>query len=66
VGSLVDFVRLVGFSGIFGDPRRSVWRDDTVTSEHVVVERRACFIDSVREPAGKTVTAIFVLLRLQD
>jgi hypothetical protein len=58
----------VGFSGVFGDPRRSVWRDNTVASEHVVVERRACFTDSVKELAGKTVTAIFVVVlsKLQD
>jgi hypothetical protein len=57
---------LVDFSGIIGEPRRSVWREETVASEHVVVERRACLIDSVREPVGKTVTAIFVLAKLQD
>lgn len=58
--SLADFVGFrPGFS-ICDDPRRRDWRDKTVESEHVVVDRTAFLTDSVIEPAGRTVTAIRV------
>jgi hypothetical protein len=58
--SFVDFVtRRTGFSGAFDDdPRRSVWRDNTVASEHVDVDRTACLTDSDIDLGGKTVTAM--------
>jgi hypothetical protein len=59
---LVDFVFFrAGFSVPIDDPRRRVWRDKTVESEHVVVDRTACLTVSVREFIGKTVTAMSVL-----
>jgi hypothetical protein len=61
-GSLADFVVFrAGFSGPIEDPRRRVWRDSTVESEHVVVDRTACLTVSVREFIGKTVTAMSVV-----
>lgn len=57
--SFVDFVaRLVGFSGSFDVARRRDWRDNTVVSVHVVVDRTASLMESVMELVGKTVTAI--------
>jgi hypothetical protein len=57
--SLLDFVFLrTGFSGTFDDPRRRVWRDNTVASEHVDVDRTACLMDSDIVLGGKTVTAM--------
>lgn len=53
----VVFLR-TGFSGTFDDPRRRVWRDNTVASEHVDVDRTACLMDSDIELGGKTVTAM--------
>lgn len=59
VVSFEDFVVLrVGFSEAFDDARRRVWRDNTVASEHVVVDRTASLTDSVIELAGRTVTAM--------
>ena len=59
VDSFVDFVfRRTGFSGAFDDPRSNVCRDNTVASEHVVVDRTACLTDSDIEVGGKTVTAM--------
>ena len=59
IGSLTDFVvRLTGFSGRFADARRRVWRDNTVVSEHVVVDRMAILMESDMELIGKTVTAM--------
>lgn len=59
VDSFVVFVfRRAGFSGDFDDPRSNVWRDNTVASEHVVVDRTACLIDSDIEVGGKRVTAM--------
>lgn len=58
-GSLTDFVvRLMGFSGGFDDARRRVWRDNTVVSEHVVVDRTASLTESDMELVGRTVTAM--------
>jgi hypothetical protein len=57
--SLVDFVfRRTGFAGTLHDPRSNVWRDNTVASEHVEVDRKACLTDSDIELGGKTVTAM--------
>jgi hypothetical protein len=46
------------------DPRRSVVREETVASEQVVVEQRACLTDSVKELAGRTVTAMLRVSKL--
>lgn len=61
--SLLDFVVFrIGFSALVVVsvffPRRRVWRDNIVESEHVVVDRMACLTDSLSEFIGKTVTAI--------
>jgi hypothetical protein len=57
-GSLTDFVRLAGFSRGFDDARRRDWRDITVVSEHVVVDRTASLTESGMELVGRTVTAM--------
>jgi hypothetical protein len=45
-------------SGGWDAPRRSAWRDDTVVAEQVEGDRTASLTDSVRESAGRTVTAM--------
>ena len=45
--------------GDFDEPRKSVWRDNTVPLEHVDIERTACFTDSTGEP-GSSVETVMV------
>jgi hypothetical protein len=59
VASFEDFVVLrAGLSEALEVARRRVWRDSTVASEQVVVDRTASLTDSVIELAGRTVTAM--------
>jgi len=64
LASLLDFVVFrTCFSVTVLLPRRRVWRDKTVESEHVVVDRMACLTDSLSVFIGKTVTAILSTLK---
>ena len=53
-----DVVLLSGSGGVFDEPRKRPWRDNTVAFEQVVVERTASFTDSTEESEGSVVTAI--------
>jgi hypothetical protein len=60
-----DFVvRVVFFAVIVSSEneplglRKRVWRDDTVASEHVDVERTACFTDSTEESGRRAATVM--------
>lgn len=53
-----DVVLLSGSGGVFDEPRKRPWRDNTVEFEQVVVERTASFTDSTEESEGSVVTAI--------
>lgn len=53
-----DAVLLSSSDGVFDEPRKRPWRDNTVALEQVVVERTASFTDSTKESEGSIVTAI--------